>query len=326
MARVNVEESAWRRISKLASIIGCSDREALGTCVSLWGESQDILKTHGTRDEIIDWAHLFGMSDADQDLWIDALLKARIISEDENETFEIRGNRTQIEGIVKSTTAKAKGGAATKARWEKLNRERKEESQKAEIEQKTSKTELEHSSSIASAIVEHSSSIAPAIAEPELKHSSTGLITKHCITKHCISLHDTRESAEPPHEPALPVKTVSPKKKANTFIARYCDLWREKHGGGTTSPPIVGKDAGIVSRLAKTLSQEKLETYLVAFFEMPDAYFVKAKHPLELFESRLKEIAAFAESGSFITRKQAAQFDDMTGNMLLLQKVRGGKP
>jgi hypothetical protein len=58
---------------------------------------------------------------------------------------------------------------------------------------------------------------------------------------------------------------------------------------------------------------------------MPDSWVVKAKHPLELFERNLKEIAAFAESGKFVTRRQAAQADDMASNMILLEKVRSGE-
>ena len=112
---------------------------------------------------------------------------------------------------------------------------------------------------------------------------------------------------------------------AQATIAHYCDLWRETHGDGVNDPPIVGKDAGIITRLLKDVPVERLRLYLDAYFQMPDAWTVKAKHPLGVFETKLKEVAAFADSGKFVTRRQAMQADDMTGNMILLQKVRRGE-
>lgn len=108
----------------------------------------------------------------------------------------------------------------------------------------------------------------------------------------------------------------------NEFIAGYCERWKIQHG---SNPPITGKDAGIAKRVAKDWSCERASHYLDAFFSMPDSYVIRAKHPLELFEMKLKEIAAFADSGNFITRKQAVQADDMASNMILLDKVRKGK-
>lgn len=135
-----------------------------------------------------------------------------------------------------------------------------------------------------------------------------------------IGSDDTRKtkSAAPP---LASLSAIAPQ-KTNEFIARYCELWKGRH---KSAAPIVGKDAGIAKRLSKSLSREKSDLYLTAYFEMPDAYLVKARHPLELFETRLKEIAAFAESGEFLTRRQASQFDDLAGNMMLLEKVRRGE-
>lgn len=121
-----------------------------------------------------------------------------------------------------------------------------------------------------------------------------------------------------PHAGELTLATSKP----NVLISKYAEAWKIKHG---SSPPITGKDAGIAKRLSVALSEEKMGLYLSAFFSMPDAYVIKARHPLELFEMKLKEIAAFAESGAFTTRKQAALADDLAGNMLLLEKIRTGE-
>ncbi len=123
-------------------------------------------------------------------------------------------------------------------------------------------------------------------------------------------------------EPSASAPAISESQKAGFLISKYCEAWKAKHG---SSPPITGKDAGIAKRLAKGFSDERVESLLAAFFEMPDAYLFKAKHPLELFEMKLKEVAAFADSGSFVTRRQVVQFDDMASNAILLDQVRKGQ-
>lgn len=122
-------------------------------------------------------------------------------------------------------------------------------------------------------------------------------------------------------------KTTKPKteievahaQKAKRFIASYCENFSLKHG---FNPDIRGKEAGIAKRVVKDLSEEKIMLYLAAFFAMPDAWLQKAKHPLAMFETKLNEIAAFANTGSFVTHTQVRQGDEMASNMMLLQKIR----
>lgn len=111
-------------------------------------------------------------------------------------------------------------------------------------------------------------------------------------------------------------------KKANAFIARYCENFKLRYG---SNPEIAGKESGIAKRVTKTLSEEKIRLYLDAYFQMPDAYVVKAKHPVYLFEAKLNEVTVFANSGQFTTLKQAQQADDSASNMILLAKVRRGE-
>ena len=137
---------------------------------------------------------------------------------------------------------------------------------------------------------------------------------------------DTREQKSrrkaSPAVPAAPAPIKSEPDSTAFFIAKYCERWKERHG---SSPPITGKDAGIAKRVARGWSNERVEHFLAAYFSMPDAHVAKARHPLELFEFRLKEIAAFADSGQFVTRRQANQADDTASNMILLEKVRRGE-
>lgn len=111
-------------------------------------------------------------------------------------------------------------------------------------------------------------------------------------------------------------------KKANAFIVRYCENFKFKYG---SSPEIQGKESGIAKRVTKNIGLDKINLYLDAYFQLPDAYVVKAKHPVYLFEAKLNEITVFANSGKFTTLKQAHQADESASNMILLEKVRRGE-
>jgi len=129
MARTNIEEGAFRRVSKLAGLMGCSDREALGTVAYLWSDSQDILAFQGTREQIAEWCHLFNMSDDEITKWISSLERARIISIENDITdknggpiFRIHGNEIQIENMVSYSVRASKGGKALKKKWKEKKR------------------------------------------------------------------------------------------------------------------------------------------------------------------------------------------------------------
>jgi hypothetical protein len=119
-----------------------------------------------------------------------------------------------------------------------------------------------------------------------------------------------------------PPVPVDPVPKTNEFIAAYCQKFKDRWG---SNPEIKGKNAGIAKRLAKGWSLERTEILLDAFFSMPDAQLVKAKHPLTMLEYKLNEITVFADSGTFTTQLQAFQADRGASNQMLLQKIREGK-
>lgn len=107
--------------------------------------------------------------------------------------------------------------------------------------------------------------------------------------------------------------------KPQAFVAAYCRGFKARWG---VNPDIQGKDAGIAGRLAKSLSFERYEYLLGAFFQMPDAQLVKWKHPISAFEMKLNEVVVFADSGQFTTRRQAQQADDMASNHMLMEKLK----
>jgi hypothetical protein len=122
MARINIEEEAWKRIYRLANFAGCSVREALGTVGCLWGDSQEIVKTHGTKAEILNWANLLKISDEETEKWISSLENARFISLEKNGLYKIHGNDIQIESRAKHASKSSKGGKALKKKLLELKR------------------------------------------------------------------------------------------------------------------------------------------------------------------------------------------------------------
>lgn len=155
--------------------------------------------------------------------------------------------------------------------------------------------------------------------------SADNRIEKNRIEKNRKELREFSEN-DKLNKNALPEKpsvlSENENLKSKNFIAKYCQLWKARYN---SSPPITGKDAGIVKRVIKNLSFEKADFYLEAYFKMPDSFLFKAKHPLELFENKLKEIAAFSETGTFTTKTQVIQDDTIASNMILLEKVRRGE-
>ena len=135
------------------------------------------------------------------------------------------------------------------------------------------------------------------------------------------AIHAVSENAEiQKSKPAPPVATSAPVVKQ--FISRYCELWKSRHG---SNPDITGKDSGIAKRLVASLSAARSEELLQAFFKIPDAFIIKAKHPLTLFELKLKEIGAFADSGNFVSQNQAVKADAYVETRSQLERIRSGE-
>lgn len=119
------------------------------------------------------------------------------------------------------------------------------------------------------------------------------------------------------HDSKLTVELISPRKRKEkdadivrrestvNIVSVYCDLFKQKYG---ITPKIDGKTAGVAKNLAKTLGPNA-EKYLEAFFQMPDAMLVKAKHPLSMLSLKLNEVVVFCDSGKFTTRQEAYEVD-----------------
>lgn len=120
MARVNLEERVFgeARLGRLADLMGWDIQKALGALAFLWFESQDKLKVFCTAEEIILYARL--KRKKDREGFIAALSHSEVgfIVENSEKLFEIRGNFSQIDNKLKNVDNSAKGGLATKQKWE----------------------------------------------------------------------------------------------------------------------------------------------------------------------------------------------------------------
>jgi len=289
MARINIEEESWARVYRLAEILGISVREAVGTVACLWHRSQDLVQTHGTFEDLIEWSSLSKLSEDDQKKWIAALEKSRFASRLNPDQFEVHGNKIQIENRISKTSKASKGGQALKKKLSQLKKFQ-------------------------------------AGLKPPSGRLGAGPRGLNAIQ--CNAIQFKAEQSNAIQDRSEQNNLISEKQnssnsqKASAFVAAYCIRFKTRWGD---SPEIMGKDAGIAKRLAKTLGQDKFELYLDAFFSMPDAWLVKIKHPLAAFESKLNEIVVYANTGNFTTSRQVQQADDHASNMLLLQQVREGK-
>jgi hypothetical protein len=108
---------------------------------------------------------------------------------------------------------------------------------------------------------------------------------------------------------------------ARDFIAKYCELFKQRY---RTNPHIRGKQAGVAKRVLKDVPLERAKLYLEAFFQMPDSWLVKTKHPLEAFEPKLNEIVVFATTGEFTGAVQARQIDQKAHAVSQLDRIRKG--
>lgn len=110
------------------------------------------------------------------------------------------------------------------------------------------------------------------------------------------------------------VKPDSP--MANEVIGLYYNLWKEKYG---SKPPLTGKHFSLIKNIVKTNGVDRTSELLKAYFQMPDAYFIKRRHDVESFNGNLNQIAHFGDTGTVITNQQVRQADSQMANQQLLK-------
>jgi hypothetical protein len=131
MAWLNVRESAWKGYYRVTELLKKWDIHApphhvAGHIQFMWHDSQEALRTSGTTAELIEWLRLDDINADDQPKWIAALIKAGFLSQlydvggESTDSFSIKGNEEEIEARVTKAKTSAKGGEATKRKWEQI--------------------------------------------------------------------------------------------------------------------------------------------------------------------------------------------------------------
>lgn len=140
MARVNVEEGAWKKFYKVANYMDWDVRIACGAVVGVWHESQEKVRLTATALELARW----GNEHEDADKFVAALVDAEVVRPVGDE-FEIVGNADEIASQMKFRERSKKGGAATKAKWEAAKASHAEKkSRKPSLRPATSLPEVGH--------------------------------------------------------------------------------------------------------------------------------------------------------------------------------------
>lgn len=287
MARINIEEEAWKRLYRLADLMDLPVHQVIGPVVCLWSNSQDQVKVFGDKKEIIEWANLFKTDQDFSEKFFSALEKVSFISLHENGAFKIHGNDIQLESLARHRAKSAKGGKALKKKLAA-----------AKVPQ------ANHRQASGMALASHRG----------LKAIQSNTKQSNSNQDNALQVITTQNNAEN--------LSASHSQKTKVFVARYCENFKIRYG---SNPIIKGKESGIAKRLAKDLSEEKITLYLDAFFQMPDSFLVKSKHPLALFETKFNEVTVFAHSGQFTTMKQARQVDDAVNTQNILQMIENGE-
>lgn len=122
MARINIESDSWPRFYKLSDLTGRPFVECIGVVVTLWHASQDIMKTHGSKSEILEWSYLFKFDDELREKYFSALKSVRFISEESEGSFCVHGNKIQIDGMVSRISKAHKAAKSMKKKWSDLKK------------------------------------------------------------------------------------------------------------------------------------------------------------------------------------------------------------
>ena len=142
-------------------------------------------------------------------------------------------------------------------------------------------------------------------------------VTKRKGSKTNKNQKGQKEKKDPPAEGAEPKGTANSK-----AIAYFCDLWKAKYNA-ETSPTITKKEAGIITRMVKSMSLNKVQDFMDAYFSMPDTWIVKNAHPIALLESKKMEIHRYMQSGAHVNVGDMRTMDRKISNKKLFDKFEG---
>lgn len=118
--QLNIDETAWKRLDKLAKILNENPEAVIGKMACFWHESQAEMSSVCSRTELLVWTNLYAQTVEVQNKWIDAMLFLHFLEKSEDD-FIIVGNQKHIEVYKKRIKASALGGERNKNRHNQIN-------------------------------------------------------------------------------------------------------------------------------------------------------------------------------------------------------------
>ncbi len=115
--------------------------------------------------------------------------------------------------------------------------------------------------------------------------------------------------------------TASVDHKASALVAHYCDEFKFRY---SVNPSISRADSGILKKLFQDMGIDRAKDLIRAYFEMPEPYIVKSKHPIKLLSYKINEVLVYAETGSFISTSQVRSAEKAQASNDLLRQIESG--
>jgi hypothetical protein len=124
-----------------------------------------------------------------------------------------------------------------------------------------------------------------------------------------------REDSDLLHS-ALVAREKQPK-GVHEFIARYCEVWKERYG---VNPPMNGRATGAAKRIVKDNGLPRSIELVEKYLTMNEAFFMSRRHDLCTFDSNLNTIVA----GNTLTRANIQAVERRSNVRGQLDRIKKG--
>lgn len=113
-----------------------------------------------------------------------------------------------------------------------------------------------------------------------------------------------------------------PQSPYQKFLARYCEVFKERYG---SNPIIQGIDASTAKRIVNAAGFLKAVGLIETYLQMNDAFFVQRRHALKVFESSLNQVSIMHDTGKTITQDEARGMERRQTNLNAFGKLLSDK-
>ena len=291
MARVNVETRALaeRRLEVLMKTLRWRKREALGTLVLLWHDSQEQLISHATKRQVMDW--LDAKNDQEAEKILNALVRSGYVDAEPNDIFHIRGNKKHVEAFLDLKVAQIKGGLASAE--SRKNKKLAQVPLPIDLNTPSSATEVNAKQSNA----EQSNSIQN------------------------NSIQDNKKKEIKPRS-AQAAAPKSPAKSAPLWAVykeEFIKKWRKD------PPPPDATTYSQLCVLLRNFGEEQSKDVIRHYFKLNDSYYIQNFHPIALLVKQRHKICSSMSTGISMTKATVQRFEKTVQFQESLQAIEKGE-